>query len=98
MNYRNFEILEGFRFRLDNNLLAVVEDSDNLTIYINEKKYCFINNQQLTGDFIGQIIKIRAHTEGIPIDEESLNTLAEIGDRTTLRLLIFPPHICNSKV
>lgn len=32
-----------------------------------------------------QIIKIRAHTEGIPIEEDSLNLLAEIGDRTTLR-------------
>ena len=52
MNYRNFEILEGFRFRLDNNLLAVVEDSDNLTIYINEKKYCFkINSTEFVGHF-----------------------------------------------
>jgi len=32
-----------------------------------------------------QIIKIRAHTEGIPIEEDTLSMLAEIGDRTTLR-------------
>ena len=32
-----------------------------------------------------QIIKIRAHTEGIPIEEDTLSLLAEIGDRTTLR-------------
>lgn len=35
-----------------------------------------------------KIIKIRAHTEGIPIDEDSLNLLAEIGDRTTLRYAV----------
>ena len=35
--------------------------------------------------FYLQIIKIRAHTEGIPIDDESLQFLAEIGDKSTLR-------------
>jgi DNA helicase TIP49 (TBP-interacting protein) len=35
--------------------------------------------------FLLKIIKIRAHTEGIPIEEETLAMLAEIGDKTTLR-------------
>jgi RuvB-like protein 1 len=35
-----------------------------------------------------QIIKIRAHTENIPIEEESLQLLGEIGDRTTLRYAV----------
>ena len=38
--------------------------------------------------FFLKIIKIRAHTEGIPVDEDSLNFLAEIGDRTTLRYAV----------
>lgn len=32
-----------------------------------------------------QILRIRAQTEGIDIDEESLQELGEIGTRTTLR-------------
>jgi RuvB-like protein 1 (pontin 52) len=39
-------------------------------------------------DSIEKIIKIRAHTEGIPVDEESLQQLAEIGDKTTLRYAV----------
>jgi RuvB-like protein 1 (pontin 52) len=35
-----------------------------------------------------KIIKIRSHTEGIPIDDDSLNFLAGIGDKTTLRYAI----------
>lgn len=34
---------------------------------------------------MAQIIKIRTATEGIQIDEESLNFLSEIGSKTTLR-------------
>lgn len=37
---------------------------------------------------MAQIIKIRAHTEGIPIDDESLQFLAEIGDKSTLRYAV----------
>lgn len=35
-----------------------------------------------------QIIKIRAHTEGIPVEEDTLTMLAEIGDKTTLRYAV----------
>ncbi|CAF0706124.1 unnamed protein product [Brachionus calyciflorus] len=35
-----------------------------------------------------QIIKIRAHTEGIPIEDDCLQLLAEIGDKTTLRYAV----------
>lgn len=35
-----------------------------------------------------QIIKIRAQTESISIEEESLQALAEIGDKTTLRYAV----------
>lgn len=35
-----------------------------------------------------QIIKIRANTEGIQVEDDCLNQLAEIGDKTTLRYAI----------
>ena len=35
-----------------------------------------------------QIIKIRAHTENIPIEDDCLNLLAEIGDKSTLRYAV----------
>lgn len=38
-----------------------------------------------SSDEMNQIIRIRAQTEGIQIEEESLNLLGEIGTRTTLR-------------
>ena len=34
---------------------------------------------------MAQIIRIRAQTESIPITEESVNALAKIGSKTTLR-------------
>lgn len=34
---------------------------------------------------IVQILRIRAQIEGIQVDEESLNSLGEIGTKTTLR-------------
>ena len=43
-----------------------------------------------------QIIKIRAQTEGIQIDEDSLQHMGEIGVRTTLRYavqLLTPSHL-----
>jgi RuvB-like protein 1 (pontin 52) len=39
-------------------------------------------------DDMVQIIKIRAHTESIPIEEDCLNLLAEIGDKSTLRYAV----------
>ena len=36
-------------------------------------------------DEMGQIIRLRAQTEGIQIDDESLNLLSDIGTKTTLR-------------
>lgn len=45
-----------------------------------------------------QIIKIRAHTEGIPIEDDALTLLSEIGDRTTLRYavqLLTPSNILS---
>jgi RuvB-like protein 1 (pontin 52) len=35
-----------------------------------------------------EIIKIRAHTEGIPIEEDCLTLLSEIGDKSTLRYAV----------
>lgn len=34
---------------------------------------------------MAQIIRIRAQTESIPVSEESVNALAKIGSKTTLR-------------
>jgi RuvB-like protein 1 (pontin 52) len=39
-------------------------------------------------DDMTQIIKIRAHTEGLPIEDEALHHLAAIGDKTTLRYAV----------
>ena len=35
-----------------------------------------------------KIIKIRAHTEGIPIEDDCLTLLSEIGDKSTLRYAV----------
>ncbi|XP_054723423.1 ruvB-like 1 [Uloborus diversus] len=47
-----------------------------------------------------QILKIRANIEGVSIDEESLLTLAEIGQKTTLRyaVLLLSPANLSAKV
>ena len=37
---------------------------------------------------MAQIIKIRAATEGIQVDEEALNVLSEVGSKTTLRYAV----------
>jgi DNA helicase TIP49 (TBP-interacting protein) len=36
-----------------------------------------------------EIIKIRAKTEGIPITEDAVSKLADIGDKTSLRFYYF---------
>merc|ERR1711879_414594 len=47
-----------------------------------------------------QILKIRADTEGIPVDEEALGKLAEIGSTTTLRYIVqmLTPSFLLSKI
>lgn len=44
-----------------------------------------IQTKQYTVDEIEQIVKIRASTEGLQIEEDALTSLSEIGHRTTLR-------------
>lgn len=38
---------------------------------------------------IEQIIKLRAQTEGLAVEDAAISTLSEVGSRTTLRLHIF---------
>ena len=48
--------------------------------------------------FSYQILKIRAQTEGISIDEDSLQCLGDIGVKTTLRYavqLLTPSHLLS---
>jgi len=47
-----------------------------------------IRTMPYSHDEIQQIIKIRAQTEGIPISDESLQSISDIGTKTTLRYAV----------
>ena len=74
----------AFEFRLNTSLLVSAHGIPRDLL----DRLLIIRTLPYTQEEMAQIVKIRAGTEGLQIDDDTLNVLSEMGSRTTLRYAV----------